>query len=52
MPSISISMTATLSQPDSAAHPERLAALPQLPRYTGGPVRSPGRRRPLHSSQR
>ena len=38
MPSISISMTTTLSQPDSAAHPERLAALLQLPRDTGGPV--------------
>ena len=31
-------MTITLSQPDSAADPERLAALPQLPRDSGGPV--------------
>jgi nitrile hydratase accessory protein len=31
-------MTTTLSQRNSAAEPDRLAALPRLPRDTGGPV--------------
>jgi nitrile hydratase accessory protein len=38
MPSISICGTITLSQPDSAGLADRVAALPHLPRYTGGPV--------------
>jgi len=38
MPSTSISMTTTLSQPDPSVGPERLSALPQLPRDRGGPL--------------
>ena len=38
MLSISICGTTTLNQPDSLLQSERLAALPRLPRDTGGPV--------------
>jgi nitrile hydratase accessory protein len=38
MPSISTCGTTTLSRPDPVAEAERLAALPRLPRDTGGPV--------------